>query len=600
MPEQQAKVEADRQAIIEAKQKGPVATARTYFRLSGPGWLQSALTLGGGSLSNGLYLGILAGFGMLWLQPLAMVMGIVMLSAIGYVAMSTQERPFQAINRHINPVLGWSWALASLAANMVWSLPQFSLASGVLQQNLLPGVLGPDSSMDDTTSKIIISAAILAITLGISWAYDSGGWGIKLYETLLKVVVAGIVLCFVGVVIVITREGSLDWGAVFAGFIPDPTKLWEPGESFTWLLEAVPAADREFWSDLIVREQQNVMIGATATAVGINMTFLLPYSMLRRGWDKHFRGLAIFDLSTGMFIPFILATSCVVIAAANQFHPDVDSELALLQSGSDGQLPELPEKFSLSPKYSKAPASAWLKQKVGAETFGKVTGDELGTVLGAWTKGELDPQKLDKPEVVRVAETLNGAGRAERLMIFHLERKDAGALAKSLAPLTGNIVANTVFGIGVVGMALSSITLLMLISGFVICEMLGLPPKGWPNRLGMLAAVTGVLGPFWAGDVLFYLAVPTSVFGMMLLPLAYLTFFFMMNSKSLLGDNIPKGGHRVAWNLCMGVAASLATAASLYSVWLKAGRNGLYAVAALVALVVIVHFVFPRNAGKKQ
>ena len=28
------------------------------------------------------------------------------------------------------------------------------------------------------------------------------------------------------------------------------------------------------------------MIAAAATAVGINMTFLLPYSMLARGWDN--------------------------------------------------------------------------------------------------------------------------------------------------------------------------------------------------------------------------------------------------------------------------------------------------------------------------
>ncbi|MHC4511992.1 MAG: hypothetical protein ACYTAO_24110 [Planctomycetota bacterium] len=62
------------------------------------------------------------------------------------------------------------------------------------------------------------------------------------------------------------------------------------------------------------------MIAATAAAVGINMTFLLPYSMLRKGWDKDFRGLAIFDLSTGLFIPFILATGLVIIASASRFH----------------------------------------------------------------------------------------------------------------------------------------------------------------------------------------------------------------------------------------------------------------------------------------
>ena len=62
------------------------------------------------------------------------------------------------------------------------------------------------------------------------------------------------------------------------------------------------------------------MITAVATAVGINMTFLMPYSLLARGWDKDFRGLASFDLATGLFIPYMLATTCVVVAAAAQFH----------------------------------------------------------------------------------------------------------------------------------------------------------------------------------------------------------------------------------------------------------------------------------------
>jgi hypothetical protein len=434
-------------------------------------------------------------------------------------------------------------------------------------------------------AKLVISIAILSITLAVSWTYDSGGWGIKLYETVLKLVVAGIVLCFVGVVVVIARRGTLDWRAVLAGFIPDPSRFFKPGDSFVWLLEAVPAADRSFWSDLIVREQQSVMIGAAATAVGINMTFLLPYSMLRRGWDRHFRGLAVFDLSTGMFIPFILATSCVVIAAANQFHPSATSEPALLVAGSDGQLPELPERFALSVRNCKAPASAWLEHKLGPEALAKVSGEDLTAVLAAWTKGELDPS-VYQTDAARVARALHAASRAEYLMIFHLERRDAGALAKALKPLTGDVVANTIFGIGVLGMALSTITLLMLVSG-------------WPNRLGMLAAATGALGPFWAGDVLFYLAVPTSVFGMTLLPLAYLTFFFMMNSKSLLGENMPRGGRRVAWNLAMGTAALAATGASLFAVRLQGGRYGLLAVAGLVALVVFVHFAFPRHAARK-
>ena len=49
-----SQVEQDRQAILEAKQKGTLATLMTYARLSGPGWLQGAITLGGGSLAGSL------------------------------------------------------------------------------------------------------------------------------------------------------------------------------------------------------------------------------------------------------------------------------------------------------------------------------------------------------------------------------------------------------------------------------------------------------------------------------------------------------------------------------------------------------------------
>ena len=37
-----------------------------------------------------------------------MIFGIIMLSVIGYVTLSTGKKPFQAINEHINPVLGLS------------------------------------------------------------------------------------------------------------------------------------------------------------------------------------------------------------------------------------------------------------------------------------------------------------------------------------------------------------------------------------------------------------------------------------------------------------------------------------------------------------
>jgi hypothetical protein len=62
----------------------------------------------------------------------------------------------------------------------------------------------------------------------------------------------------------------------------------------------------------------------------------------------------------------------------------------------------------------------------------------------------------------------------------------------------------------------------------------------------------GVLGPFfWTGDAKVWLAVPTSVFAMVLLPIAYVVFALMMNNKTILGGDMPTGGRRILWNVLM-------------------------------------------------
>lgn len=540
----------------DAKRRGKPATLWAFLRLSGPGWLQSALTLGGGSLSGSLYLGVLAGFSLLWLQPVAMVMGVIMLSAIGYVTLSTGKRPFHAINEHVNPVLGWSWAIASLMANVVWSMPQFGLGTAAVRQNLLPGVFG-EGGMSDNMDMAIIAGSILVVCVIVVWFYDAGSWGVKLFESLLKIVVGVIVLSFIGVVVKMSLAGDLNWSAIFAGFVPDLSLLYSPSASLQPFIDRAPEAYRDFWSNIVVADQRDVMVTAAATAVGINMTFLLPYSMLRRGWDKHFRGLAIFDLSTGLFIPFLLATSCVVIASATQFHREVPADVPAIGAAPAGE---------------EAAFEGLLQRRVLAEHGDGVTDSEM----------KMRAEMLSNDE--------------KRLAAM-LVRRDANGLAQSLEPLTGKTFAHVIFGIGVLAMATSSIILMMLISGFIVCEIGGFKQGGWPHRLGTLIPVVSVCGPFiWKGEAKFWLAVPASIFGMVLIPIAYATFFLMMNNRAIMGNTMPSGGRRVAWNTLMGVAVSLAAFGSVWSIWNKAQWIGIAALAIFLLLVFVVHFAFPRKA----
>src|SRR5690606_8285586 len=112
-----------------------------------------------------------------------------------------------------------------------------------------------------------------------------------------------------------------------------------------------------------------------------------------------------------------------------------------------------------------------------------------------------------------------------------------------------------------------------------------------------IAAASGMLGPFiFSGKAAFWLAVPTSVFGMVLLPVAYLTFFLLMNQKKLLGKSMPTGMRRVRWNVLMAIAFFLSAIGSVWSVWSKARWYGVAGLAAFMLLVAVVHFLYPRKA----
>ncbi|MCB1123803.1 MAG: divalent metal cation transporter, partial [Verrucomicrobiae bacterium] len=265
-------VDKQREMILAAEKEGKAATYKTYIKLSGPGWLQSAITLGGGSLAGSLYLGIIGGYELMWLQPLMMIFGIVMLSAIGYVVLSTGERPLAALNKHVNPVLGWGWVIATLMANMVWAMPQFSLGTAALQQNL--GLFTFDGG------NYVCAILLFIIGAFVVWLYDASARGYKIFDIALKVMVGIVVLSFFLVVFALTFSSEgLPWGKIFAGFIPKPSLIFEPASSLSAFVQASSAPD--YWSNVIVSDQRDRLVAAAATAVGINMTFLLPYSLLK-------------------------------------------------------------------------------------------------------------------------------------------------------------------------------------------------------------------------------------------------------------------------------------------------------------------------------
>ena len=207
-----------RDRIVRARSDGRLATWKEYLKLSGPGWLQSAITLGGGSLAGSLYLGIIGGYEMMWLQPLMMIFGVVMLSAIAYVALCSGERPFRALNAHVSPVLGWSWIIATVMANLVWAMPQFSLGTAAMRQNL--------GLFTFSGGEYVVALLLFLASAAVVWLYDKGGAAFRMFDWLLKLMVAVVVVSFFMVVLTMSVRGDgLPWSSIFAGFIPNPRLL---------------------------------------------------------------------------------------------------------------------------------------------------------------------------------------------------------------------------------------------------------------------------------------------------------------------------------------------------------------------------------------
>jgi len=481
----------------------------TYAKASGPGWIQAAVTLGGGTLVGALYLGVIGGYEFLWLQPLAMLCGIIMLSAISYVTLSKEaieDRPFELVKRHVSPILAWAWLIATVVANVVFCAAQFALAADAIQGNLGGGDLPP----------YLITGIIFCIALLLISLFSGEDKWSRWIDQFIKSLVAIIVLAFMGVVFVLLKNGAVDVSALASGLVPDFSALFEPTDSYQPYLDAA-GNYQSFWENYIKDSQRNIIIGAFGTAVGINMTFLLPYTLMKKKWGREQRELARYDLLLGLFIPFILAASCLIIATASQFHAKKDSLISEV-------------------------------------AFNEVLDKRLA----------VEHPTYSSMDTAKKQNLRKNAPQIDRDLSVLLAKRNANDLSKALEPFLGHW-SQWIFGIGILAMALSTILVHMMMNGYAISEAFGQPGQRRLFLMGAaIPATMGLLSPIvWSGTVKTALVVPTSVIATTLLPIAYLTFFLLMNSKKALGEDLPK--KRWLINTLLLLAIAVATFASFWA-----------------------------------
>jgi Mn2+/Fe2+ NRAMP family transporter len=256
---------------------------RGYWKLTGPGWLQSAITLGAGSAGSTILAGAAYGYKLLWVSPLAMLLGVVVFASIGRQTLLTQARPYDAFWKRLHPALALFWGFNVLLASIVWQFPQYALGTAVLRDIL--SVIGL------SVPRLPIVLILLVTSTAVCWNYGSGSRrAMRTFERSLKYML----FFMIGAFFLVVVKTGIDLRALFQGFFG----FHIPG----------------------TKEGVAIVLGMLGAAVGVNMTFLFPYTLLARGWGRDHLRLKNFDLGVSMFLPFVLATSFVTIACANTLH----------------------------------------------------------------------------------------------------------------------------------------------------------------------------------------------------------------------------------------------------------------------------------------
>jgi Mn2+/Fe2+ NRAMP family transporter len=335
--ETRTREEAELQALNE---KSFLASAGGYIKRTGPGLLQSAMTLGAGSAAASVIAGASFGYKLLWVQPVAMFLGVMMLGALSNVVLTTGERPYKSFGREIGKWLVILWALGTIMSSIIWHFPQYALAASAARDlGALGGVVSVPAEVIETSNLLAeaqetkdlnkieaakgnlkqarkestplglgYTAAGLVISFGIGFLilctnittvfnYGGDSRGVRIYEWFLRTCIAVVVIMFGIVVVAKIHIVAAEIGEICKGFIG-----W-------YGIPNLFTSDGSLNATTVTQ-----VLGMLGAAVGINMTFLYPYSLLKKGWGKHHKKLARWDLGMTMFLPFVLVTSLVIIA----------------------------------------------------------------------------------------------------------------------------------------------------------------------------------------------------------------------------------------------------------------------------------------------
>lgn len=271
--------------LHELNQKPFFQRTAGYVKLSGPGFMNAAFTLGAGSFASSVTLGAAYGYDMLWIPLYSFSIGIFMLALAARFVTQTDIPVIKAQDKYHGKFFG-SFAtglVACFIASIVYSFGQYALGSDALTSLF--------QVLNINIPKSISWIFLVVISVPLSLMYGSGEnpKGVRFVENAMKVMI-GIMLVVFGAVLCVT---GINVPAMIKGL----------------LIPKLPSG-----LDGII-----MMIGSLTATIGVMDWMLFNNGMISRGYSEEHETLGRFDAFFGGLLPVTLILSFVSIAFAEAF-----------------------------------------------------------------------------------------------------------------------------------------------------------------------------------------------------------------------------------------------------------------------------------------
>ncbi len=512
--------------LEKANVSGGIKKFLIFTKISGPGiWLTLA-ALSAGSLVGSIGLGQRLGTEGLWVQAWAMLLGMFSLWAISHIALHTQQSLFSLLKNEWNPSLGWWLAGSAMITNFAWCMPQFRFGAEVTGSVLIP-------FLDNKGGKVGVAFLMLTLSVFLSFWYERSGFQSKLFQWVLRSILWVLATClFVSIFLTLPNSGILSMD-VLSGFLPRMSHLTDVSSSYDFLLSEV-GDFRNFWEEKLLAKQKELSLVTFSSTLGVNLLFALPLLLLGRGWRREHNGFAKFNLFSGLFIPFLLCSSCLTILSTI-------AHQELVQNSSD----IISDYDPFFVENTSGPVHDLLAERIMSEI------------------GEQEFLSLPPFQQEEKIESLSAHEKALARSVLHTDTKQWIHLLSQKE----NLFLPYLLGVSVLLISFSTILILMVLNGHLVCEVLGKPHKGAPFQSGSLLLALSSVGPFILSDQDNWVADPSYFLSLAILPYALLSFLIMLNSKELLGRQCPKGWNGALINTGVFVAFLCLGMSSFYLVW---------------------------------